>query len=68
MSRMIKCDKCSVTMYADSRSDKDDYCEIGITYTNGYSVYHLCKACHRQLMTEFMQKVNPKEYEEIYGV
>lgn len=67
MSQMIRCDKCHVTMYADSRSNKGDYCEIDIKYTDGYSVYHLCKVCHRQLMTEFMRGVKPEEYEEIYG-
>jgi hypothetical protein len=67
MSRMIRCDKCKTLMYADSRSDKGNYCELNINYTDGYSKYHLCKVCHRQLMTEFLRDYTPEEYDEIFG-
>ena len=63
MSEMIQCDKCKKLMYADSRSDKDAYCKINITYVT----YHLCKACHRQLLTEFLRTYTPEEYDEEFG-
>lgn len=69
MSEMIRCDKCKKLMYTDSRSDKDAYCKINITYVDGYSTIHLCKACHRQLLTEFLRtSYTPEEYDETFGV
>ena len=38
-----------------------------INYTDGLSVFHLCKACHRQLLTEFMRDMKPEDYDDDYG-
>ena len=35
MSSMIRCDKCKKMMYADSRSDKGDWCTVRIDYVDG---------------------------------
>lgn len=67
MSEMIQCDKCKKLMYADSRSDRDAYCKINITYVDGYSTIHLCKTCHRQLLTEFFRTLTPEEYDDNFG-
>ena len=67
MSNMIRCDKCHVMMFADSRSDKDAYCTVSIDYVDGHSVYHLCRVCHRQFLTEFMREYSPEGYDEVYG-
>lgn len=67
MSNMIRCDKCKKLMYADSRSDKGDYCNIGIDYVDGHSTIHLCKTCHRQFRIEFVRDLTSEEYDEIYG-
>ena len=67
MSEMIMCDKCKKNMYADDRSDKEDYCEIVVKYIDGNSRYHLCKSCHRQLMTEFIGDITLEQYDDIYG-
>ena len=64
MSELIKCDKCEKLMY---RSGKDVYCKINITYVDGYTTYHLCKVCHRQLLTEFLRTYTPEEYDETFG-
>lgn len=67
MSQMIKCDKCHKLMYADSRSEKGAYCQIGVNYTDGFTRMHLCKVCHRQFMTEFMRIFTPEEYDGEFG-
>jgi len=67
VSTMIQCDKCKKLMYADCRSDKDAYCKLNITYVDGYSTLHLCKVCHRQLLTEFIRVITPEEYDEEFG-
>ena len=67
MSKMIKCDKCQKVMYADDRNARDAYCKIGIDYTDGFHRIHLCKACHRQFMTEFMKIFTPEEYDGAFG-
>ena len=66
MSEMIKCDKCHAIFYSDSRGEHDDYCTLKIDYTDGLSFYHLCKTCHRQLLTEFMRVMMPEEYDETF--
>lgn len=68
MSTMIRCDKCKKDMYADSRSDKDAYAKLNTDYIDGYSTYHLCKACFRQFLTEFMRAWTPGEFDEMCGV
>ena len=67
VSNMIKCDKCHKMMYSDSRSERGSFCEMQINYTDGLSVFHLCKACHRQLLTEFMRDMKPEDYDDDYG-
>ena len=67
MSAMIRCDKCKSLMYADSRSERDAYCSIKIECIDGLSVFHLCKICHRQLLTEFIRCVTPEEYDDEFG-
>ena len=67
MSNMICCDKCRKTMYADSRSDKGDWCTVRINYVDGMSTLHLCKVCHRQFFVEFTRLLKPEEYDEHYG-
>jgi len=67
MSNMIRCDKCMKVMYSDSRSDKDAYCSVSITYVDGLSFFHLCKDCHRQFYTEFLRFITPNEYDDEYG-
>ena len=66
MSNMIRCDKCKKLMYADSRSDKGDYCRIGIDYVDGNSTIHLCKTCYRQFRIEFVRDFTEEEYDEYY--
>ncbi len=67
MSEMIRCDKCKKLMYTDCRSDKDAYCKLNVTYVDGYSTFHLCKACYRQFLTEFMRIKTPEEFDEEFG-
>ena len=67
MTHMIRCDKCQKLMYADSRSPNGSNCYMTIDYTDGYSTYHLCKVCHRQLMTEFLRTMTQEEYDETFG-
>lgn len=67
MSNMIQCDKCKKLMYPDSRSDKGDYCTIGINYVDGHTTLHLCKVCHRQFMTEFVRIDTPESYMDTFG-
>ncbi len=67
MSDMIRCDKCKKMMYADSRSDKGDWCTININYVDGMTTLHLCKNCHRQFLVEFAKLWKPQEYDEQYG-
>ena len=67
MSSMICCDKCKKTMYADSRSDKGDWCTVAINYVDGFSTLHLCKACHKKFLTEFTRTMKPEEYDEQFG-
>lgn len=67
MSVMIRCDKCKRTMFADSRSSKDEYAKVQTDYIDGYSTYHLCKICFRQFLTEFMGSWTPKEFDEMCG-
>lgn len=64
MSNMIQCDKCKKMMYADSRSDKCDWCTVSITYVDGLSTLHLCKTCHRQLLVDFIRIIKPEEYDD----
>ena len=66
MSSMIKCDKCGAMFYQDSRSDKGDYCTMWIEDTQGSSVYHLCRRCHKELLVNFMKTLTPSEYDEVY--
>ena len=68
MSRMIRCDKCDKTMYADSRSDKDAYACVNTTYIDGYSEFHLCNVCFRQFYTEFLRIMTPEEYDDEFGI
>ena len=67
MSEMIECDKCKKKLYKDSRSNKGDYCKVGIDYWDGYSSYHLCKVCFRQFYVEFTRLMTPEEFDEQYG-
>ena len=67
MSNMILCDKCKKMMYADSRSDKGDYCTVKIDYIDGLSTLHLCKVCHRQFLVNFTRIIKPEEYDEEFG-
>ena len=67
MSRMIRCDKCHVMMYEDSRSNKGDWCTVNVQYVDGLSTLHLCKVCHRQFYTEFTRLITSEEYDENYG-
>lgn len=67
MSNMVQCDKCHKTMYADSRSSRGDYALMRIEYVDGCYALHLCKECHRQLLTEFMRIYTAEEYDEQYG-
>lgn len=54
MSQMIKCDGCNSLMYADSRSEKDDFHEIWI---DRESQFHLCKKCHIAFMEKILHRV-----------
>ena len=67
MSEMIECDKCKKKMYKDSRSDKGSYCAMMIDHSSGISVYHLCRECHRRLLTEFLEECTEEEYDEEFG-
>ena len=67
MSSMIRCDKCKKMMYADSRSDKGDWCTVRIDYVDGLSTLHLCKVCHRQFLVEFVRTMKPEEYDDQFG-
>ena len=67
MSSMIRCDKCKKMMYADSRSDKGDWCTVRIDYVDGMSTLHLCKVCHRQFLVEFVRTMKPEEYDDQFG-
>ena len=67
MSNIIRCDKCGRYMYADSCGNKDDYAQIDITYIDGYSTYHVCKACFRQFFTEFMRTLPARRIDETFG-
>jgi len=67
MSSMICCDKCKKMMYADSRSDKGDWCTVRIDYVDGLSTMHLCKVCHRKFLVEFTRVLKPEEYDEQFG-
>ena len=67
MSSMIRCDKCKKMMYADSRSDKGDWCTVRIDYVDGLSTLHLCKVCHRQFLVEFTRVLKPEEYDDEFG-
>lgn len=67
MAQMIQCDKCKKLMYADSRSEKGDYCHIQIDYVDGHTSLNLCKICHRQFITEFLREITPEEYDDEFG-
>jgi len=64
---MIRCDKCGKTMYADSRSNRGDWCTVRIDYVDGTSTLHLCKACHRLFLVEFTGIEEPDEYDDQFG-
>ena len=67
MSQRIQCDKCKKLMYADSRSPSGSYWHINIEGKDGFSTYHLCSVCYRQLLTEFLRVITPEEYDEEIG-
>lgn len=67
MSAMIQCDKYKKLMYSDSRSERNAYCSLKIEYIDGLSTFHLCKICHRQLLTEFIRCETPEDYDDAFG-
>ena len=67
MSAMIRCDKCMRLMFSDSRSDKGDWCTLRIDYIDGLTTLHLCRSCHRQLLTKFIGCYTPEEYDDEFG-
>ena len=67
MSNMVQCDKCHEVMYSDNRSEKDAYAVVKIEYVDGYSHFHLCKSCYRQLRVEFMRNISAEDFYETFG-
>lgn len=67
MSRAIICDKCHVSVYADSRSDRGDYCAVSVQDIKGSGEMHLCKVCRRQFYVEFLRMMTAEEYDDEYG-
>jgi len=53
MSKVILCDSCRKTMYADSRSEKGSYHEIWIDRS---TILHLCRECFNKFMLDTMHR------------
>lgn len=67
MSRMVMCDRCNAAFYADSRSNKGDYCGVNIDYIDGMSSFHLCRKCHKELWVSFLGTMSADEYDDEFG-
>ena len=61
MSMLIQCDRCKVTAFTDSRSDRILFNEFII---DGERRYHLCSSCAEEFFDKFIKNEEHKEKTE----
>lgn len=46
---------------------KSSYCELAVTYTDGYHMNHLCKKCYKDFLVDFMKTYTKDEFDDELG-